>query len=216
MIDLHIHSIFSDGQLIPAEIIRRAEAMGYRALAITDHVDESNIDIIIPRIVKVFMEIQPYTSVVLIPGVEITHVPPETIPEMAKQARKLGAKLVVVHGETLVEPVKEGTNRMALQADIDILAHPGLITEEEVKEAKNKGICLEITSRGGHSLSNGHVARLALKYSAKLVINTDSHSPKDFISKDFAVKILKGAGLSEKQTLEVFKNMEEIVKRKVS
>lgn len=216
MIDLHIHSIFSDGQLIPAEIIRRAEAMGYRALAITDHADESNIDIIIPRIVKVFMEIQPYTSVVLIPGVEITHVPPETIPEMAKQARKLGAKLVVVHGETLVEPVKEGTNRMALQADIDILAHPGLITEEEVKEAKNKGICLEITSRGGHSLSNGHVARLALKYSAKLVINTDSHSPKDFISKDFAVKILKGAGLSEKQTLEVFKNMEEIVKRKVS
>lgn len=216
MIDLHIHSIFSDGELIPAEIIRRAEAIGYRALAITDHADESNIDVVIPRIVKVFKKIQPYTSVILIPGVEITHVPPESIPEMAKQARKLGAKLVVVHGETLVEPVKEGTNRMALQADIDILAHPGLITNEEVMEAKNKGIYLEITSRRGHSLSNGHVARLALKYSAKLVINTDSHSPEDFISKDFAVKILKGAGLSEKQTYEVFKNMEEIVKRKVS
>lgn len=216
MIDLHIHSIFSDGELIPAEIIRRAEAIGYKALAITDHADESNIDIIIPRIVKVFRKIQPYTSVILIPGVELTHVPPETIPEMAKQARKLGAKLVVVHGETLVEPVKEGTNRMALQADIDILAHPGLITDEEVIEAKNKGIYLEITSRRGHSLSNGHVARIALKYSAKLVINTDSHSPEDFISKDFAVKILRGAGLSEKQTLEVFKNMKEIVKRKVS
>lgn len=216
MIDLHIHSIFSDGELIPAEIIRRAEATGYKALAITDHADESNIDIIIPRIVKAFREIQPYTSVILIPGVEITHAPPESIPEMARQARKLGAKLVVVHGETLVEPVKEGTNRMALQADIDILAHPGLITDEEVIEAKNKGISLEITSRQGHSLSNGHVARLALQYSAKLVINTDSHCPEDFISKDFAVKILKGAGLSEKQTHEVFKNMEEIVKRKVS
>ncbi len=216
MIDLHIHSIFSDGELIPAEIIQRAEAIGYKALAITDHADQSNIDIIIPRIVKVFREIQPYTSVVLIPGVEITHVPPEIIPEMAKEARKLGAKLVVVHGETLVEPVRKGTNRMALQSDIDILAHPGLITNDEVMEAKNKGIYLEITSRKGHSLSNGHVVRVALKHSAKLVINTDSHSPGDFISKNFAVKILKGAGLSEKQTHEVFKNMEEIVKRKVS
>lgn len=215
MIDFHIHSVFSDGELIPAEIVRRCEAIGYKALAITDHADQSNIDLIVPRIVKIFKEIQPYTSVVLIPGVELTHIPPETIPEMAKEARRLGAKIVVVHGESLVEPVKEGTNKMALQSDIDILAHPGLITEEEVIEAKNRGIYLEITARKGHSLSNGHVACVALKHGAKLVINTDSHSPGDFISKEFAVKILKGAGLSQKDIHQLFKNMEEIVRRAV-
>lgn len=214
MIDFHIHSVFSDGQLIPAEIVRRAEQIGYRALAITDHVDQSNIDLIIPRIIKVFKEIQPFTSVVLIPGVEITHVPPKLIPELAKEARKLGAKIVVVHGQTVVEPVKEGTNEMAVESDIDILAHPGLIKDEEVKEAAKRGICLEITSRKGHSLSNGHVAKLALKYKAKLVINTDCHAPDDFITKDFAVKILKGAGLKDKDIYEVFKNMEEIARRK--
>jgi len=216
MIDFHIHSIFSDGELIPAEVIRRAEAIGYKALAITDHADQSNIDLIVPRIVKVFSEIQPYTSIVLLPGIEITHVPPDTIPDLAKEARRLGAKIIVVHGETIAEPVKKGTNKMALQSDIDILAHPGLIADDEVKEAQKRGIYLEITARKGHSLTNGHVAMLALKYSAKLVINTDSHSPGDFISKDFAVKILKGAGLGENETIKVFENMEELVRRKIS
>jgi histidinol phosphatase-like PHP family hydrolase len=216
MIDFHIHSIFSDGELIPAEVIRRAEAIGYKALAITDHADQSNIDMIVPRIVKVFSEIQPYTSIVLLPGVEITHVPPDTIPDMAKEARRLGAKIIVVHGETIAEPVKKGTNKMALQSDIDILAHPGLIADDEVKEAQKRGIYLEITARKGHSLTNGHVAMLALKYSAKLVINTDSHSPGDFISKDFAIKLLKGAGLSENDIIKVFENMEELVRRKIS
>jgi len=216
MIDFHIHSVFSDGELIPAEIIRRAEAMGYKALAITDHGDQSNIDMIIPRIVKVMKEIQPFTRVVLLPGIELTHVPPETIPDLAKEARKLGAKIIIVHGETLVEPVKEGTNKAALQSDIDILAHPGLITDEEAALAAKRNIYLEITSRRGHSLSNGHVAKVALKQGAKLVINTDSHSPGDFISQEFAIKILKGAGLPQEEIYRVFQNMEEIVRRKIS
>ncbi len=216
MMDFHIHSVFSDGELIPAEIIRRAEAIGYKALAITDHADLSNIDLIVPRIVKVMRDIQPFTRVVLLPGIELTHVPPDTIPEIAKEARKLGAKIIIVHGETLVEPVKEGTNRMALQSDIDILAHPGLITEEEVAWAAERNIYLEITSRRGHSLSNGHVASMALKHGAKIVINTDSHSPGDFISKDFAIKVLRGAGLPQVEINKVFQNMEEIVRRKTS
>lgn len=214
MIDFHIHSTFSDGELIPAEIVRRAEALGYKALAITDHGDHSNFDLIIPRIVKVFKEIQPYTKVVLIPGIELTHVPPELIPPIAKESRSLGAKIIVVHGETPVEPVKEGTNRAALESDIDILAHPGLITEEEVKEAAKRGIYLEISARKGHSLSNGHVVALARKHRAKLVINTDSHSPSDLITEEFARKVLRGAGLSDEEVNQVFRNMEEIVRRK--
>lgn len=215
MIDLHIHSVFSDGELIPAEIIRRAEAIGYKALAITDHADHSNIDLILPRIVKVMERIQPFTNMVLLPGIEITHVPPDTIPDLAKEARRLGAKIIIVHGETLVEPVKEGTNIKALQSDIDILAHPGLITEQEATEASARNIYLEITSRRGHSLSNGHVASVAKKHGTKLVINTDSHSPEDFISRQFAIKILKGAGLTEKEIYNVFQNMEKLIRRKI-
>ena len=53
MIDLHMHSLFSDGELIPAELTRRAATAGYRAMAITDHADRYNFDLIIPRVARV-------------------------------------------------------------------------------------------------------------------------------------------------------------------
>ncbi len=180
MIDLHTHSTFSTSELIPAELVRRAESSGYRAIAITDHMDSSNMDFIIPRIVRIAEELNRVQPVKVIPGAELTHVPPELIPEKIEYARQLGAKIVIVHGETLVEPVKVGTNRAAIDGGADIIAHPGLISEAEVRLAAEKGIFLEISARKGHSLANGHVARLAVKYNAPLVINTDAHGrPND-------------------------------------
>ena len=62
----------------------------------------------------------------------------------------------------------------ASSADIDILAHPGLITAEEAGLAATRGIHLEITTRKGHSLTNGHVAKMARQYKAKLVLDNDA------------------------------------------
>jgi histidinol phosphatase-like PHP family hydrolase len=211
MIDLHTHSIFSDGELIPAELARRAAAMGYEAIAITDHMDQSNIDLIIPRIVKAVNALKNHVSIDIIPGTEITHVPPSLIPDIVKEARKLGAKIIVVHGESIVEPVAEGTNRAAIEAGADILAHPGLITNDDLLFAKEKGITLEITSRKGHSLSNGHVAKHAVDLGIPIVINTDAHSPSDLITKDFAQRILLSAGIEDKIINSIFQNARKLV-----
>ncbi|RMG71280.1 MAG: histidinol phosphate phosphatase domain-containing protein [Nitrospirae bacterium] len=213
MIDLHSHTVFSDGELIPAELVRRALVKGLRAIAITDHMDGSNMDFIIPRIVKIADELNQLLPIKVIPGTELTHVPPELIPEKIKYARQLGAKIVVIHGETIVEPVKEGTNRAGILGGADIIAHPGLITEEDVKLAAQRGVCLEITARKGHSLSNGHVAKLALKHNAPLVINTDAHSPSDLIDRAFAEKILLSAGLDNNGVNQVFSNAEGLIAR---
>ncbi|MCX8031722.1 MAG: histidinol phosphate phosphatase domain-containing protein [Thermodesulfovibrionales bacterium] len=217
MIDLHTHSIFSDGELIPAELIRRAQSFGYEALAITDHVDQSNIDLVIPRVVKATQKIQPFVSTVLIPGVEITHVPPALIPDLVKEAYSIGAKLVVVHGETIVEPVLEGTNRAAIEAGVDILAHPGIITYDDLLYAKEKGIFLEISARKGHSLSNGYVAKWALEMTVPLVINTDAHSPSDLITLEKAKKILCASGIDRTLIPQIIQNshilVEKIVRR---
>jgi len=213
MIDLHTHSLFSDGELVPSELVRRAAVMGYRAIAITDHVDISNIEVVVSKIVAFAEKAKDEFSLEIIPGAEITHAPLSMIPMLIQRARELGARLVVVHGETIVEPVIEGTNRAAIEACVDILAHPGLITAEDVQSAVHKGVALEITARKGHSLSNGHVARLATKYGAQMVINTDAHSPTDLITYDFAYQVLRGAGLQEGQIKEVFKNSEDIVKK---
>ncbi|HDZ62210.1 MAG TPA: histidinol phosphate phosphatase domain-containing protein, partial [Nitrospirae bacterium] len=122
MIDLHTHSLFSDGVLLPSELIRRAYDKGYKAIAITDHVDSSNIDFVVPRIAAAINDLSKFTDMVLVPGAEITHVPPELIGGLIAKARELGARIVVVHGETVVEPVIKGTNRAAIEAGADILA----------------------------------------------------------------------------------------------
>ncbi|MGB9716384.1 MAG: histidinol phosphate phosphatase domain-containing protein [Thermodesulfovibrionales bacterium] len=213
MIDLHTHSLFSDGELLPSELIRRAEVIGYKAIAITDHVDPSNIDFVIPRIVNAIKKIKGFFSIEVIPGAEITHVPPQIISELVKEARHLGAKIVVVHGETIVEPVAPGTNRAAIEAQADILAHPGIISTEDLLFAKDKGVTLEITSRKGHCLSNGYVAKEAMKFGVPLCINTDAHSPSDLITKEMAIKILKASGIDGNRIEMLFENSKSIVEK---
>jgi putative hydrolase len=211
MIDLHTHTIFSDGELIPFELVRRAEAIGYRAIAITDHMDASNIDLIIPRIVKALEKLKSHVSIDVIPGAEITHAPPELIADLVKEARALGAKIVVVHGETIAEPVKKGTNRAAIEAGADILSHPGMISIEDMLRAKEKNVFLEITARRGHAFTNGYLAREAIKFGVPLCINTDAHGPSDLISKEQARNILLGAGIEENRIDSVFENSKSLV-----
>lgn len=213
MIDLHTHTLFSDGELIPAELARRAAAAGYRAIAMTDHADRSNFDLIIPRLARVAGELGQAWGIIVLPGIELTHIPPAMIAEAACEARALGAKIVVCHGETIVEPVAPGTNLAALAADIDILSHPGLITAEEAALAAERGVCLEITTRKGHSLTNGHVARMAMAAGAQLVVNNDAHAPGDLVSLAMARKIALGAGLSEEQFEQCQRNSEALVQK---
>ena len=196
MIDLHTHSLFSDGELVPAEHLRRVEILGYSAIAITDHADSSNLDFIIPRMVQAAADLNKYSKTQLLPGIELTHVPPEQFGELTRRARQLGAKIVVGHGETPVEPVRPGTNRAALEAGVDVLAHPGFITLEEARLAADKGILLELSGRRGHSLTNGHVAKMALAAGAGLAVNADAHGPGDFLTAKAAETVALGAGLS--------------------
>ncbi len=213
MIDLHTHSLFSDGVLIPAELVQRARTKGYEALAITDHADRSNLDWIISRIVRFCEDFKKKSDFKVVPGIELTHVEPETIFTLTQEARKLGAKVVVVHGETIVEPVQSGTNRAALEAGVDILAHPGLISKTEVLLAKEKGTLLEISSRKGHCLTNGHVAKLAKDVGSALILNTDAHAPEDLIDPIQALRVVLGAGLTEADWEEMKNNARNLLER---
>jgi len=167
MIDLHTHSIFSDGELLPSELVRRAVVHGYTAIAITDHVDFTNIEYVLDGIKKA-RYLEEVWDIRVLAGVEITHVPPQKIPALVDLARELGSEIVVVHGETLVEPVLTGTNKAAIEAGADILAHPGLISKEDALLAADLGVCLEITARCGHNRANGHVVRIAEEVGADL------------------------------------------------
>jgi len=214
MIDLHTHTTFSDGELIPAELVRRAKVAGYKGVAFTDHADHSNLELILENVLKLARKYSVYADVELLAGVELTHVPPSLIPELVNIAREKGAQIVVVHGETIVEPVARGTNLAAIEARADILAHPGLITPEEVKLAAQNGVALEITTRKGHSLTNGHVFSLAKKFGASLVINNDAHAPGDLVSQELRRKIAFGAGMDEGDYLLAEQNSLSIMRER--
>ncbi len=213
MIDLHTHSLFSDGELVPAEHLRRVENLGYEAIAITDHADSSNLDFIIPRIVQAAADLNQYSSTKLIPGIELTHVPPPMFAELVAKARGLGAKIIVGHGETVMEPVKAGTNLAAILAGVDILAHPGFITRDEALLAAEKGVFLELTGRKGHSLTNGHVAQIAADTGALLVVNADAHGPGDFMTAKMAETVALGAGLSAERYEKIREDTQALVDR---
>ncbi len=214
MIDLHTHTTLSDGSVLPSELVRHCLISGYRAVALTDHVDSGNMERVLQQLMKVAEDLNRMGQIKVLSGVEITHMPPSLIPEMAQDARKLGAKIVVVHGESPVEPVYPQTNLFALQSDVDILAHPGMITEEEVRLAERRGIYLELSARKGHCLTNGRLVVLARRYQAKLVINTDAHGPKELFSQDLLRKVGLGAGLTEGEFQKVLGNSEELVNKR--
>ncbi|PLY02906.1 MAG: PHP domain-containing protein [Desulfuromonas sp.] len=213
MIDLHTHTIFSDGELIPAELVRRAAVAGYRALAITDHADLSNLDFIVPRLAAAAGDLGEAWGVTVLAGIELTHLPLSQLETATRKARSLGALIVVCHGETIVEPVAEGSNRAAIEAGVDILSHPGLITYEDAQLAAERGVFLEITTRKGHSLCNGHVACVAREAGAQLVVNNDAHAPGDLVSPEQARKIALGAGLSDDEYRQACHNSELLVRR---
>ncbi|MGM0646431.1 MAG: histidinol phosphate phosphatase domain-containing protein [Thermodesulfobacteriota bacterium] len=216
MIDLHTHTVFSDGELIPAELARRARVAGYRAVAMTDHADGSNLGIILENIGRMVRQFAPFTGIELFCGVELTHVPPALLPELVAEARQGGAQLVVVHGETLVEPVEEGTNLAAIEAGVDILAHPGVLRGEEARLAAEHDVALEITTRKGHSLSNGHVAAMARAYGARLVLNNDAHGPSDFVPGELRRGVALGAGLNQEEYHQLEENARRIVSRLIT
>jgi putative hydrolase len=214
--DFHTHTSLSDGDLSPIEMVRRAVVNGYSTIALTDHAAVGDMQRIIPEIIQVCAMARHYMKILAIPGIELTHVPAQAIAETAKKAKELGAWIVVVHGETIVEPVEKGTNLAALNSPhVDILAHPGLLTPEEAQLAAEKNIFLEISARKGHSLTNGHVAKLALKAGARLLVDSDAHTDGDLLTEAFTNAVAHGAGLEDAACEQILTANPELLVKKI-
>jgi len=212
--NLHAHTLLSDGHLLPSEVVMRYLSKGYEIIALTDHADYSNIKPICSAVVEFCRRWPKDSKIKVLPGIELTHLPPEQFKPLAAFARKQGIKIIIAHGETPVEPVVKDTNKLALLADIDILAHPGLITNEDTSLAKDRGIFLEITSRRGHSDANSQVINQARKFGAKLILNQDAHSPEDIISPEHLIEMGINSGLTKDELERIYSDVTEFLKRK--
>ncbi len=204
--DFHTHSFLSDGVLLPIEQIRRAHVIGHEVYAITDHVGAGNFDVIDKVKQDCLLAIKQW-GIVALPGIELTHVPAIEIPKLAQEAREKGALIIVIHGETINEPVEPGTNLNAAKSkEVDILAHPGMLTKQEANLCKKNDIFVEITSNRSHSITNGHVVIVGREAKVKFIQNTDTHKLDDMLTYTKGKQILLGAGMTEEETEKTLQN----------
>ncbi len=120
-----------------------------------------------------------------------------------------------MHGETIVEPVAPGANLAAIEGGADFLAHPGFLTEKEAELAAEKGVFLEVSTRKGHSYTNGHVVNVARAANAKMIVNNDAHAPGDLLEENMLKSVARGAGLSEEELEVCFRNSMELFNSKL-
>ncbi len=198
--DFHTHSFLSDGVLLPIEQLRRAFVHGHEGYGITDHVSLSNLDII-PKLIEDCKLATKHWGILALPGVEVTHVPVNAIEEVIEKSIEKGALIIVIHGETIAEPVEPGTNLKAAESkNVDILAHPGLLTKEVADQCKKNNVFVEITSNRTHSITNGQVAKIGKESQVKFIQNTDTHSPRDMKNYEEGERILLASGFTKKET----------------
>ncbi|MCI4360099.1 MAG: histidinol phosphate phosphatase domain-containing protein [Thermoplasmata archaeon] len=195
--DFHSHTFLTDGNTSATDMWSAADRLDHRLLAITDHVALDDPRALLARLHEEARAFDGGSLVTLV-GVELSMVPPRHIDAAARAARKAGAEIVIVHGETLAEPVPPGTNRAAIDCrEVDLLAHPGLLDPNDAALAHDHGTFLELSGRSGHSITNGHVARVALEAKAAIVVDSDAHRTADLLSLERAERIARGAGLTE-------------------
>ena len=66
--DFHTHTVFSDGGMIPAGLMQRALVRGCLGLAITDHVDSSNLEWAFENLLKFVEELGKEWQPDIVPG----------------------------------------------------------------------------------------------------------------------------------------------------
>jgi histidinol phosphatase-like PHP family hydrolase len=212
--DFHSHTFLTDGDESATSMWHAAARMGHRLLAITDHVAAEDPKPLLDRLhaeARAFAD-GPLRTLV---GVELTELPARMIADAARRARRAGAQIVIVHGETLLSPVPEGTNRAAVESgEVDVLAHPGFLTERDAETARANGTCLELSGRGVHGRTNGHVAKTALAAGAALVVDSDAHRPEQLLTYEIAHQVARGAGLTEAEARRALERAPRLLERK--
>ena len=195
MTDFHI--ILHDGSSLREQgfscssALRYASLAGLRFAGLVLPSDGSNFSRL-AELSKQVRRLSLYANVEAWAGVELSHIPPALLPDAVMEAREAGAALVLVHGESIMDQVEEGTNFAAISAGADIVTHPGLIDAEAAVFAAEKGVALEFTSCPRHAFANAHTAAMALRHGAPLVRGSAARCAEELTTRALWPMIVRG------------------------
>ena len=181
--DLHVHTVFSDGEVWPTFRVMEAAAEGLDAIAITDHVEYQphkehvSTDRNVPF--KIAQSAPAAGALILIPGAEITRpMPPGHL--NALFVRDANALAKETWRETVDEAVKQGA--------LIFWNHPGWEGQQPDRVSRWYDEQSELLSRGimkgieivNHKEYYPAVFAWCLEKKIAILGNSDTHSPIDY------------------------------------
>ncbi|MGW8169604.1 MAG: DNA polymerase/3'-5' exonuclease PolX [Sulfurovaceae bacterium] len=193
--DLHIHTIYSDGQNSILEIARAAKKLGYEYIAISDHskhltiyngMDEKRLRQQLEEIDKINEKLD---NITLLKSIEVDILEDGTLALSNDILKELDLVVGGMHDKLALSKDKQ-TKRILKAMDnpyFNILAHPTgrLLGERKAcdidmellfKEVKARGCFLEINAQPKRLDLNDIHAKYAKEAGVKFAISTDAHN----------------------------------------
>ncbi len=195
--DLHMHTVWSDGNFPIKEMAKQAKNIGYQYIAITDHagnlkiaggLTEKKLQEQIKEIKKIDKTIK---GIKIFSGAEVNIKKSGLIDVSNKTLSQLDWVVASIHSNFKM-PKQEMTKRIVKAMEnpyVRTIGHPtGRIIQKRqayeidweiiFKAAKTTGTYLEINSFPDRLDINDLIIQKAIKFGLKLIINTDAHHIK--------------------------------------
>jgi len=204
--DLHSHSTYTDGRASIEEMARAADQAGLEYLAVTDHSQLlAMVNGLDPKRLREqwreIEDVQSRVKVMLLRGIEVDIMEDGSLDLPDDVLAELDWVVASVHYK-LRQPPDEMTRRLVTaikNPKVDVIGHPtGRILmdkrepssfdfNEVMRAAASEGCALEINSQS-QRLDLTDTNCIAAKHAGvKLVISSDSHSPKGFALLQFGI-----------------------------
>ncbi|CAB49744.1 PHP domain-containing protein [Pyrococcus abyssi] len=207
MMDLHTHTIYSDGIGMVRDNVAWAEKRGLKIVGISDHIHyftPSKFSAYINEI-RIAKE---ESDIVVLAGIEANIL--ENGPDITDEFRKrLDYVIASVHewfGRDGAHMYIEYVKRAIMDDNVDIIGHfgnsfpwIGYPTEEEIREvlelAEAYGKAFEISSR--YKVPDLEFIKECIRRGIKLSLATDAHRPEDVGKISWSLKMFEKAGGSK-------------------
>jgi len=201
--ELHVHSVYSDGQLTLEEMARHIADMGYAYMSFCDHSQSARYanGMEIPRLQQQMEAIRRLNKKMaplkILCGVEVDIRADGSLDYPDQVLAELDVVVASIHSAFKTDPT-ERTIRAMRNPYVDVIGHPTgrLISRREgfaidlnrvLQVAAETGTALEINSYWDR-LDLGDVnARAAVQAGVKLSINTDAHAPEHLAMVHFGI-----------------------------
>jgi len=219
--DLHVHSVYSDGQLTLAEMTRAVQAMGYQYMAFCDHsqyaryangIDADRLQQQIEEIGRLNRTLKGFR---VLCGSEVDILPNGDLDFPDELLAKLDFCVASIHSGFKNDPT--GRTIKAMQNRyVDVIGHPtgrlisrrggyDIDVAQVIHAAAKTGTALEVNSFWDRlDLSDVHV-RQAIEKGVKISINTDAHHPEHLPMMRFGVATARRGWAKKSDVINTFK-----------